>query len=52
MTSTTEAEDFKKIGNEAFIAKDYDTAIDNYKKEIEIEPENHVGMNSSLYSNV
>ncbi|KAF9972925.1 Hsp90 cochaperone, partial [Modicella reniformis] len=40
------AEEFKAQGNQAFLAKDYPTAIDLFTKAIELDPNNHV-----LYSN-
>ncbi|KAG0378357.1 MAG: putative Hsp90 cochaperone [Linnemannia gamsii] len=40
------AEEFKALGNKAFLAKDYPTAIDHFSKAIEFDPTNHV-----LFSN-
>jgi len=44
--NTVEAEEQKKRGNEAFVAKKYDEAIDYYNKAIQLTPDNAI-----LYSN-
>ena len=38
----TTAEEYKKLGNDAFLAKNYETAIENFTRAIEIDPNNHV----------
>ncbi|KAL1917433.1 uncharacterized protein VTP21DRAFT_3826 [Calcarisporiella thermophila] len=40
------AEEFKNKGNQAFLAKNYEVAIEHFTKAIELDPTNHV-----LYSN-
>ncbi len=39
---TSEAEVWKKQGNDAFAAKDFETAIRHFTKAIELDPNNHV----------